>query len=70
MAYKWLNRKIQVTVTVDLIDEITNGVPTLNHVVDFTERVRLDGVEYFLVSNAISLTTRKLIQHLQLVRWK
>lgn len=67
---KWLNRKIQVTVTIDLIDRIQNGVPTLNHVVDFTERVKLDGVEYFLVSNNISFTPRKLIQRLQLVRWE
>lgn len=66
---KWLNRKIQVTVSVELIDKIQDGVPTLNHIVDFTERVRLDGYEYFLVSNSVSFTPRKLIQKLQLVRW-
>lgn len=67
---KWLNRKIQVTVSVDLIDRIVKGVPTLKHIVDFTERVKLDGYEYFLVSNRISFTPRKLIQSLQLVRWQ
>ena len=66
---KWLNRKIQVTVTVDLLSRVENGVPDLKHVVDFTERVKLDGVEYFLVSNNVSLTPRKFIQKLQLVRW-
>lgn len=67
---EWLNRKIQVTVTVELIDKIQNGVPTLKHVVDFTERVKLDGEEYFLISNTVSFTPRKLIQRLQLVRWE
>ena len=66
---KWLNRKIQVTVTLDLISKIENGVPALKHIVDFTERVRLDGVDYFLVSNTITFTPRSLIQKLQLVRW-
>ena len=66
---KWLNRKIQITVNVDLISRVENGVPDLKHIVDFTERVKLDGVEYFLVSNNVSLTPRKFIQKLQLVRW-
>lgn len=67
---KWLNRKIQVTVSVDLISKIEKGVPALKHVVDFTKRVKLDGYEYFLISNKISFTPRKLIQSLQLVRWQ
>lgn len=65
----WLNRKIQETVTVDLISPINNGIPSINHIIDFTERVKLDGNEYFLVSNNISFTPRKLIQKLQLIRW-
>ena len=68
-ALKWLNRKTQETVTVDILDEIKNGVPTIGHIVDFTERVILNGAEYFLVSNQISFTPRSLIQKLQLVRW-
>lgn len=68
-ALYWLNRKTQETVHVDITDEIINGVPTINHIVDFTERVILDGNEYFLVSNQISFTPRSLIQKLQLVRW-
>lgn len=68
-ALRWLHRKIQETVTVDLTAEVVGGVPAINHIVDFTDRVRLDGAEYFLVSNSISFTPRKLIQKLQLIRW-
>lgn len=68
-ALRWLHRKVQETVTVDLISPVNNGIPSINHIVDFTERVKLDGNEYFLVSNNISFTPRKLIQKLQLIRW-
>lgn len=68
-ALRWLNRKVQETVNVDLIAKVDNGVPSIQHIVDFTERVKLDGAEYFLVSNRISFTPRKLIQKLQLIRW-
>ena len=68
-ALRWLNRKIQKTVTLDLVDHIENGIPNCNHIVDFTERVKLDGEEYFLVSNRIFFTPHKLIQKLQLIRW-
>ena len=65
----WLNRKVQETVSVDLVAKVDNGVPSIQHIVDFTERVKLDGAEYFLVSNRTSFTPRKLIQKLQLIRW-
>ena len=65
----WLNRKIQKAVSVDLISPINNGVPTITHIVDFTERIILDGEEYFLVSNQIQFTPRKFIQKLNLIRW-
>lgn len=68
-ALRWLHRKIIKTVTVDLIAKIIDGVPEINHIVDFTERVKLDGEEYFLVSNKIAFTPFKLIQKLQLIRW-
>ena len=68
-ALRWLHRKIIETVTVDLISAVVDGVPSINHIVDFTERVKLNGAEYFLVSNTISFTPRKLIQKLQLIRW-
>ena len=65
----WLNRKIEETVSLDLISKIVNGIPEINHIVDFTEKIRLDGHEYYLVSNKITFTPRKLIQKLQLIRW-
>lgn len=68
-ALLWLNRKVQMDVSTDLISPINNGIPTINHIVDFTERIILDGAEYFLVSNQIEFTTRKFIQHLRLIRW-
>ena len=68
-ALRWLHRKTIETVTVDLISAVVDGVPSINHIVDFTERVKLNGAEYFLVSNTISFTPRKLIQKLQLIRW-
>lgn len=65
----WLNRKIEETVIVDLISRVVKGIPEINHIVDFTERIILDGEEYYLVSNTITYTPRKLIQKLQLIRW-
>lgn len=69
-ALRNLHGKTAKTVTVDLISRITNGVPEITHIVDFTGRVILDGEEYYLVSNNISFTSRKLIQKLQLIRWE
>lgn len=68
-ALEWLNRKIQETISVDLISRVENGVPAIQHIVDFTERIKLDGQEYFLISNKISFTPNTLIQKLNLVRW-
>lgn len=66
----WLNRAIQETVTVDLIAKVQNGtVIDADHIVDFSERVKLDDAEYFLVSNNISFTPREFIQKLTLIRW-
>ena len=67
-AYEWLNRKIQEEISVDITDNIVKGVPSLLHVIDFTERIKLDDEEYFLVSNNISFTPTKFIQKLRLVR--
>ena len=68
-ALRWLHGKIQEGITVDLISPVNDGVPSINHIVDFIERVKLDGNEYFLVSNHIFFRPRKLIQKLQLIRW-
>ena len=68
-ALRWLHGKITESVSLDLVSKVVDGVPEINHVVDFTERVKFNGHEYFLVSNQISFTPRKFIQKLQLVRW-
>ena len=68
-AIEWLNRKTQEEVSLEIVANVRNGVPDIAHVVDFTERVKLDGHEYFLVSNNVELTPRSLRQRLNLVRW-
>ncbi len=68
-AIEWLNRKTQEDVSLEIVANVKNGVPDVTHVVDFTERVKLDGKEYFLVSNNVELTPRSLKQKLRLVRW-
>ena len=68
-AIEWLNRKTQEDVSLEIVANVKNGVPDITHVVDFTERVKLDGKEYFLVSNNVELPPRSLKQKLNLVRW-
>lgn len=68
-AIEWLNRKTQENVSLEIVANVKNGAPDITHVVDFTERVKLDGKEYFLVSNNVELTPRSLKQKLNLVRW-
>lgn len=58
---EWLNRKTQETITMDVYN--------YGHVIDFTEKIILDGATYFLMSNNISRTPRELKQSVQLVRW-
>ena len=60
-ATMWLNRKVKETVEMDIYE--------YNHVIDFTERIRFRGNEYYLSSNKISQTTRELKQTVTLVRW-
>jgi predicted SprT family Zn-dependent metalloprotease len=68
-AINWLNRKRQEEVTLEVVAKVRNGVSEIQHIVDFTERVRLNGQEYFLVANQVELTPRSLRQKLKLVRW-
>ena len=68
-AIEWLNRKIQETVTVEINANIRDGVPDVNHIVDFTERIRFQGKEYFLISNNVELTPRSLRQTIKMTRW-
>ena len=66
---EWLNRKTQETVTVEIRARIRSGVPDIDHIVDFTERIRFEGREYFLQSNTVELTPRLLRQTIKMVRW-
>ena len=66
---EWLNRKRQEEVSLDIVSPVVKGHATIRHILDFTERIRLDGKEYFLVSNQVKLTTRSLRQSIRLVRW-
>ena len=65
----WLNRKTQETVTLEIRARIQNGIPDIDHIVDFTERIRFEGHEYFLQSNTVELTPRLLRQTIKMVRW-
>ena len=66
---EWLNRKTQETITVEIRARIRSGVPDIDHIVDFTERIRFEGNEYFLQSNTVELTPRLLRQTIKMVRW-
>lgn len=66
---EWLNRKAQETVTVEIRTRIRSGVPDIDHIVDFTERIRFEGHEYFLQSNTVELTPCLLRQTIKMVRW-
>ena len=66
---EWLNRRTQETVTVEIRARIRCGVSDIDHVVDFTERIRFEGHEYFLQSNTVELTPRLLRQTIKMVRW-
>ena len=68
-AILWLNRKTQETVTLEIHARIQDGVPDVGHIVDFTERIKFEGHEYFLVSNTVELTPRSLKQTIKMTRW-
>lgn len=60
-AIEWLDQKIQETVS--------TTVYQYPHVIDFTDRIKLDGNEYYLVSNTISKSTKEMKQEIVMVRW-
>ena len=68
-AILWLNRKTQEIVTLEVFANIQDGVPDVGHIVDFTERIKFEGQEYFLQSNAVELTPRSLKQTIKMTRW-
>lgn len=58
----WLNRKTQEIITINLYD--------FPHVIDFNDRLIVNGAEFFLKSN-VAVRTPRIVnkQTLQLVRW-
>ena len=68
-AIEWLNLKTQETVTLEICSPVRKGIPEISHIVDFTEKVRFKGNDYYLVSNQIELSPRSFLQKLQIVRW-
>lgn len=66
---KWMDRRVREEVQLDIVDNIAGGVHTIRHIFDFFTRYRLDGKEYFLVSNQVALTPRLFTQTIRLVRW-
>ena len=66
---EWLNRRTKETVTMEIASRVRNGVPEVRHILDFMERVRFEGSEYFLVSNQVTLTPRSLRQSITIARW-
>ena len=61
-AYAWLNRKTQETVKLDIYN--------YPHLIDFNDKIVLNGNEYFLVSNT-AITTPHIFnrQSISIVRW-
>ena len=53
----------------EVFANICDGVPDVGHIADFTERIKFEGKEYFLQSNAVELTPRSLKQTIKMTRW-
>ncbi len=41
-AVYWLNRKIQENISIEIISKISGGVPEIQHIIDFTERIKFN----------------------------
>ena len=68
---EWMDRRIEEKATLTITAPVCQGKVAAggNHVMDFFDRYRLNGREYYLVSNTVTLTPRNLKQALTLVRW-
>ena len=65
----WIYHSIKEQVNVDIQCRVVDSVPEYTHVIDFTDKVVLDGNTYYLQSNTVKRDTKSLTQSLQLVRW-
>lgn len=64
------DRCIQETLQIELVEPVVDGKPTMTHIVDFLERVKFRGNEYYLERNEIERTTREIKQTITAVRWE
>ena len=65
----WIYHSIKEQVNVDIQCRVVDGVPEYTHIIDFTDKIILDGNTYYLQSNTVKRDTKSLTQSLQLVRW-
>lgn len=63
------DRSIQETVSFDIIMPVIAGKPTMTHIIDFTERIKFNGAEYYLVRNTVDQTVSNLKQSIEITRW-
>lgn len=61
---------VTIQVSVDVVSPVINGVPEYRHIIDFQDKIILDGETYYLQSNNISVNANELKQSLSIVRWK
>lgn len=64
------DRCIQETLQIELVEPVVDGKPTMTHIVDFLERVKFRGNEYYLERNEIERTMREIKQTITAVRWE
>lgn len=63
------DRSVQETVSLDIIMPVIAGKPTMTHIIDFTERIKFNGAEYYLVRNTVDQTVSSLKQSIEITRW-
>lgn len=62
-------KKIQETLTLDIVSPVRNGKPDYTHIIDYRDAILLDGNKYYLVSNSVNFTTKEFNQSLKIIRW-
>ena len=65
----WIYHSVKEQVNVDIQCRVVAGIPEYTHIIDFTDKIVLDGNTYYLQSNTVRRDSRSLTQSLQLVRW-
>jgi len=66
---KAYNNKTQEVVSLDILCPVKNGVPDYGHIIDFRDKLILNGHEYYLMSNTAKISPRELRQSITMVRW-